>query len=268
MSNFISRGVKSVRKALHLPAITLGNIATKYAPAALAITGVGGPVAGAISKVASAGNAIQGVKRPITPTTTFPSGSGTFSSPGFAPGPFPVGGGGTGAPTPTGGGGGPTGIGWLDTLLGGVGDAAKSAGSYVKNNPLEVAMGGLAGAQAVNAAKASARQGKLTDEAIGLAKERWAGGAPLRAKATAGLLNPPKADLSSVYANPQNPFSVSAQRRPMTPTRPPVPSNVNVPVGPTAPPPVALPPQPPPPTNRLPLLPAAKRRLALPGMRY
>ena len=204
MSNFISRGLKSVRKALHLPPVTLGNVATKYAPAAI-MAASGNPM-GAAATVYSGGAVPQ--KRAIPNVASFTD------------------------PTQPSSGANSGGIDWgniLGTVLGGAGNAAKKAGQYAIDNPLNVAMGGLAGARAIQGAKASARQGKLSDEAIALAKERWAGGAPLRTAGQTGLLKPrPAVDYNAVFADPTNPFA-SPVRRPITPTRPtPIPG-----VGPT-----------------------------------
>lgn len=71
-----------------------------------------------------------------------------------------------------------------------------------------LAVGGLAGYQAINAANASKRSGQLSDKALNLAESRYAGQAPLRSAAMTHLLNPTRPDLTSVYQDAQNPFAV------------------------------------------------------------
>lgn len=71
-----------------------------------------------------------------------------------------------------------------------------------------LALGGLAGYQALNAANASKRSGQLSDKALGLAESRYASQAPLRSAAMTHLLNPTRPDLTSVYQDAQNPFAV------------------------------------------------------------
>jgi hypothetical protein len=83
-----------------------------------------------------------------------------------------------------------------------------SAGGTLGN----LALGGLAGYQALNAANASKRAGQLSDKAINLAESRWNDAAPLRTAGQARLLNPNRPDLSSVFAGSSNPFA-----RPATP---------------------------------------------------
>lgn len=70
-----------------------------------------------------------------------------------------------------------------------------------------LALGGLAGYQALNAANASKRSGQLSDKALGLAESRYASQAPLRSAAMTHLLNPTRPDLTSVYQDVQNPFA-------------------------------------------------------------
>lgn len=208
--SWVSSGLKSVRKALHLPPITLGNVATKYAPAAI-MAATGNPM-GAAATVYGGGAMPQ--PRPIG-TSTFPTFSSSMPNPVQTPGASEGGGG------------------WQDILgsiAGAIGGGAQKVGGYIKDNPLEAAMAGLATMQGVNAAKASARQGKLSDEAINLSKQLWAQGQPLRDKGQAGMLNPSHSNLSDVYTDPFNPFA--SQKRPLspptatiTPTRPVLPSS-------------------------------------------
>jgi hypothetical protein len=231
--SMLTAGFKKVRKALHLPPVTIGNVLTKYAPAAAAI-GVGGPLAGIISKVpggaavlkastaAQAGMGVRPQPRAI------PNIGGTF--PGFQ-NPVQLPG------TPSAGGD----SNWLQDLLGGVGSAIKKGVQYAADNPLNVAMGGLAGARAIQAAKASARQGKLSDEAIGLAKQRWNEAAPLRTAGQAGLLKPKAAvDYNAIFADPTNPFATPS-KRPIPSTRPPVPTMPGGPIGSPPVPPSRIP---------------------------
>jgi hypothetical protein len=233
--SMLTAGFKKVRKALHLPPVTIGNVLTKYAPAAAAI-GVGGPLAGIISKVPGgaavlkAGTAAQAGMGVRPQPRTIPNIGGTF--PGFQnPVQLP------GAPSAGGD------SNWLQDLLGGVGDVVKKGVQYAADNPLNVAMGGLAGARAIQAAKASARQGKLSDEAIGLAKQRWNEAAPLRTAGQAGLLKPKAAvDYNAVFADPTNPFaSATPSKRPIPSTRPPVPRMPGGPIGSPPVPPSRIP---------------------------
>lgn len=117
-------------------------------------------------------------------------------------------------PTSSGGGGND----WLGTLMGGLGTAAGKVGGYIKDNPMDVALAGLATAQGVNSAKAAAQQGKYSDAAINNAKQRWAAQAPLRNQGINGMLNKTTHDYSSVYTDPQNPFAVSMRKAIPQPT--------------------------------------------------
>jgi hypothetical protein len=106
-------------------------------------------------------------------------------------------------------GGGSGGGSWQDAIMGGV----RKLGSGIANsvggmNAGDLALGGLAGYQALNAANASKRAGQLSDKAIGLAESRWNQGAPLRTAGQARLLNPTRPDLSNVYTDATNPFAV------------------------------------------------------------
>ncbi len=121
------------------------------------------------------------------------------------------------------GGGGSGGFDW-GKLLGG-------AGSFLKNNAVDIGIGGLAGYQALNAAKASKRAGQLQDRAISGAEKRWGDNEALRTEGRRRLLNPTRPDLSSVYNDPTNPF---AQRPPPIGAAPPaMPHDVtpSIPVG-------------------------------------
>jgi hypothetical protein len=107
---------------------------------------------------------------------------------------------------------------WQDAILGGARKLGSgllgggSTGSQLGN----LAIGGLAGYQALNAANASKRAGQLSDKAIGLAESRWNDAAPLRSAGQARLLNPTRPDLTSVYQDPTNPFAA----RPLAPAAP------------------------------------------------
>jgi hypothetical protein len=111
---------------------------------------------------------------------------------------------------------------------GGFWDAAKDVAGKVAgavtggrgaDGLLDAGLLGLAGAQAVNAANASARARGLSDDAIDLAKENWAAGEGLRTAGRDGMLNPVRRDLSSVYADPTNPFAERPATAPVDPTR-------------------------------------------------
>lgn len=81
----------------------------------------------------------------------------------------------------------------------------------------DIAVGGLAALDAANAARASKRQGQLSDEALAMAKERWQSGAGLRQAGNAGLMRP--IDFNAVYGDPTNPFA----QRPAAPPAPALP---------------------------------------------
>jgi hypothetical protein len=84
----------------------------------------------------------------------------------------------------------------------------------------DIAIGGLAALDAANAARASKRQGQLSDEALQMAKERWNSGAGLRQAGTAGLTRP--IDWNTVYGDPTNPFAQQPPA-PAAPALPPPP---------------------------------------------
>lgn len=110
------------------------------------------------------------------------------------------------------GGGGGGGLGGLISgaarMLGG----GQGAGGLFGGGLGNLAMGGLAGYQALNAANASKRAGQLSDKALGLAESRWNDAAPLRSAGTARLLTPARPDLSGVYTDPSNPFASRPRR--------------------------------------------------------
>lgn len=194
MSNFLSRGLKGVRRALHLPPVTLGNVATKYAPAALALGSGVGPLGAIATKIPGAakiagglsaakrviGHHVPDVMRNGAPAQIGDLITGGPAAPPGAPG-APAAGGGTD---------------WLG-----------------------IAEGGLAGLSALNAAKASARQGQYQDRALQQAEGRWAQGAPLRAAGSAQLLNAQPPDLSATYNDPTNVFSRPVRRPLVLPQR-------------------------------------------------
>lgn len=79
---------------------------------------------------------------------------------------------------------------------------------FLKGHAGDIAVGGLGALGAFNSARASKRQGQLTDEMLSGAKENWAAGEPLRAAGRARLLQPrPPVDWNAVYADPTNPFA-------------------------------------------------------------
>lgn len=107
------------------------------------------------------------------------------------------------------------------------GDGAEDGGllgglmDFGKKHLGDIGVGALGAADAANAARASKRQGQLSDEALQIAKERWASGAGLREAGTAGLMKP--VDFNAVYADPTNPFA----QRPAAPAMP-LPANRRV----------------------------------------
>jgi hypothetical protein len=200
--SWLSSGVKKVRKALHLPPITLKNVATKYAPVAL---GVGatmglGPLAGIASKAGSLASSLPGASKIASGVGAVRKvlNTGEAAVPQVMRNGSPISisdiNPNIGAPSssPSGGGGG--GMDWLG-----------------------LAEGGLAGLQAYNSAKASGRAGKYQQQALDQANARYAEGAPLRAMGRARILNPQRPDLTSVYNDPTNAFSAPATTAPAAP---------------------------------------------------
>lgn len=145
----------------------------------------GATAAGSIFGGSSAGGSGAPWDEQLPSIPGAPGGMGDFSLPGGVGG---------GAPGSSGGG-----IDWSN-ILGNI-------GGYVKDHPLDTAMGGLAAAQALAAAKASQRAGQLQDKALGLADSNWEFGAPLRTQGRTRLMDPRSTDLSDVYTDPTNPFA-------------------------------------------------------------
>lgn len=83
--------------------------------------------------------------------------------------------------------------GFLDSILGGI----KGIGVD----------GALAGAAGLAGANASRNASNYRNKALGLVQGQWDDKAPLRKVGLAGMLNEQRPDLSSVYADPQNPFA-------------------------------------------------------------
>jgi hypothetical protein len=205
MSNFLSRGIKKVRKALHLPAITPGNVLTKYAPVALgtAATMGMGPLAGAATKLGTMASSLPGASKIAT-------GVGAVRK---------VLGHGDGVPQVMRGGS-PISISDINpNIPAPAGGGASSSPSGGGMDWLGLAEGGLAGLQAYNSAKASGRAGKYQDAALAQAQARYAEGAPLRAMGRARILNPVRPDLTSVYNDPTNAFSAPVTTAPALPRR-------------------------------------------------
>lgn len=208
MSNFISRGIKGARRALHLPPITLKNVATKYGPAALTVASLGGagPLAGIAAKVGSAASAIPGASKAAG---IYGAGKRLLSGGGGVPqvtkGGVPISMSDINPnipPEPGGGDGGGGDTGLLGSLM-----------NYGKSHIGDIAMGGLAALDATNAARASKRQGQLSDEALQLARSRYQAAAPLREQGMAGLLKPKApVDFNAVYGDPTNPFGAPVPR--------------------------------------------------------
>jgi hypothetical protein len=203
MSNFLSRGIKKVRKALHLPAITPGNVLTKYAPVAIGAAGTFGlgPLAGAAGKLGTMASSLPGASKVAT-------GVGAVRK---------VLGHGDGVPQVMRGGS-PISISDINpNIPAPAGGASSSPGGGM--DWLGLAEGGLAGLQAYNSAKASGRAGKYQDAALAQAQARYAEGAPLRAMGRARILNPVRPDLTSVYNDPTNAFSAPVTTAPALPRR-------------------------------------------------
>lgn len=114
-----------------------------------------------------------------------------------------------GARSGAGGGGGRGGAGgFLSKLFGGVGD-------YISQDPLRALGIGLSGLGAYQGAQQQSRANKFREEALGMARERYASTAPFREAVTsrALALDPRSAgqrpDLGDVFRNTENPFSRS-----------------------------------------------------------
>jgi hypothetical protein len=194
-----------VRKALHLPAITPGNVLTKYAPVALgaAATMGMGPLAGAATKLGTMASSLPGASKVAT-------GVGAVRK---------VLGHGDGVPQVMRGGS-PISISDINpNIPAPAGGGASSSPSGGGMDWLGLAEGGLAGLQAYNSAKASGRAGKYQDAALAQAQARYAEGAPLRAMGRARILNPQRPDLTSVYNDPTNAFSAPVTTAPALPRR-------------------------------------------------
>ena len=75
------------------------------------------------------------------------------------------------------------------------------------------------GLQGLNAARGMARETDLTNEAVGLDRNRWRENAPLRDAGMEGLLNPQVADTSSLrqLSGQGNPFALPAPTNNVTP---------------------------------------------------
>lgn len=80
---------------------------------------------------------------------------------------------------------------------------------FLKGHAGDIGVGALGVFDAANAARASKRQGNLSDEALRLSKDRWNSGAGLREAGTAGLMAP--VDFNQVYSDPTNPFAQQPQ---------------------------------------------------------
>lgn len=138
-------------------------------------------------------------------------------------------------PGPVGTGSGPT----YPGAIGSTGDVSQPVGSPSTDTSgidwtgLAKALGitALAAYQLYNSAKSSQAQGSLQNEALGIARDRWNAGKPLRDAGQASLLGPAKkVDLSSIYTDTTNPFAQS--RAPSAPLV----GGTPIPIGPSAPP--------------------------------
>lgn len=227
--SWVSKGVKSVRRALRLPPITTRSVLTQYGPAAaMAATG---NYAGAAATMYGGGAVPQ--RRPV--------GQGTvpgYNNPVSAPSGDADMGGGTD---------------WAAILS----SLAGTAGNFAKEHGVDLAAGGLAAWQMANAAEASRKAGKYQDAAIRGAKDRWATQEPLRKAGIAGMLNPERPDLTDVYTDPTNPFATPIRR----PVRTPVPNVVTPPPFPEGRLPYPIPRNPA--RGATPISPAAPRRRAV-----
>lgn len=216
--SWFSKQLKSTKKMFTHPKAWAGNAAQtagQIAPYALAAAPFAGGALSAVKRLLPGGGNIRvpqeldmgkifsGLPGMPSPTTTFPGSRGGFD---WA----------NAAQTLTGGkkqGGGGFDFG---SLLSG-------AGSFLKNNAVDIGIGGLAGYQALNAANASKRAGGLQDKAISGVEKRWGDNEALRTEGRRRLLNPTRPDLSSVYNDPTNPFAKRPPPVDATPSGP----NVN-----------------------------------------
>lgn len=203
--------VKGARKGLGLPPITLGNVATKYAPAAVEAY-FGMPP-----------TTLKGGGTPQTPNT-FPSYIGGL--------PADKAGNTVGA-----GGGNPASGGLLDGIssvrkklglpaitLGNLGKGAaggvSKALTYAKDNPLELALLGLAGASGVGAVNATKRANSLSDSALDRTRAEYAARAPMRERGMQSAMNPARPDLSDLFQWQSKPRPISATARVAAPSAP------------------------------------------------
>lgn len=85
----------------------------------------------------------------------------------------------------------------------GVGGAIKSGVEYARDNPDAI----LGGASVMAGALAAKQASDLRKRALSTTDERYRERAPLRQKALAGLTNSQRPDLSSIYADPGNPYA-------------------------------------------------------------
>lgn len=111
--------------------------------------------------------------------------------------------------------------------LGGLGSGALSAGKgvldWIRKNPVEAAGLGIAAVGLVQNAGAAGQADDYRKEALQVSRDQYAARQPLRDAAFAGIARPmPVArNLSSVFADPGNPYSRKAQAPSLTPGLPP-----------------------------------------------
>lgn len=222
--SWISAGLKKVRKTLHLPPVTLKNVATKYAPVALTVASLGGagPLAGVAGKIGSVASKLPGAAK----IAGLAKGAGTLYN--------TLSGSSGSTPEPDGGYGGydgydessigdasvnnSSGLGdilsnirksaglppiTLKNTLGGLTGAIGGALKTALDNPLET-IGGIAAAK--SGADAMKRGQDLSNKAIATREQSYSERAPLRTRGVAGMLKDttiPKQD----FVNLANPFS-------------------------------------------------------------
>lgn len=108
----------------------------------------------------------------------------------------------------------------LDHIGGFVKDHAGNVVNSLKDNAGNVALTALAAQQALAAGKASQRSSDMADKSVALADDNWKSGAGFRAAGTEGALHPVRTDLSSTFANPNNPFSAHPRPLALSPVDP------------------------------------------------
>lgn len=100
-----------------------------------------------------------------------------------------------------------------------MGLSLKSIGGFLGKAAAKVVPFGdlaLAGIGMIQGSRQQGKADKLNQQALNMAKQRYAEGAPLRAAGLSRLTNTQRPDLSGIYAGSSNPFA--RPLRPLSPT--------------------------------------------------